>query len=223
MLRPLVAILPGPSLPPMTIALRPDVAIARFDSVASLLERAATEPATCIVADGATLDAQDVAAVRAACPDATVCVVGCHPVAAADALIAPDDDLPDRLAALVRFALGEPMRCGPRMAATGVLRMEDGRALPILDISEGGVRTASPPADIVSDGALRIEIDEGPTVAARGREIRRSRSAMVVGLHGLVGRDRTALRRWMLSHRSACARVTHPPRASAPMVIRTRP
>jgi hypothetical protein len=223
MLRPLVAILPGPSLPPMLVPSRTDVTVARFESIAALLARAATEPATCVVADGAVLGDGDAARVRAACPEATVCVIAARHVPGADAVLAPDVDLHDRLAAMIRFALGEPMRCGPRLRASGTLRIDERWALPILDVGEGGVRAAAPPADIIGDCALRIELDDGPSVVACGHEIRRSTTSVVFALNALVSGDRTLLRRWMLGHCSGLARVTHPPRERARRETRTPP
>ena len=222
MLRPLVAILPGPSLTPLFVPARRDVAVARFDSIDELLVRAAIEPATCVIADNAALAAGDPARLRTACPDATVCVIADHQVPGADAVLVPDADLQDRLAAMIRFALGEPMRCGPRLQASGIVRIDERWALRVLDIGEGGVRVAAPPDELIGDRAVRIELDDGPTVAACGHEIRRSTTSVVIALNALVSADRTLLRRWMLGHSAALARVTHPPRERARPATRTR-
>ncbi len=220
-MRPLVAILPGPSLPPVFAPARSSTKVALFESLAALIARAAIEPAACGVADGAALGPRGAHCLRAACPDATLCVVGSGArnqedwFTVADAVLFPDEDLDDRLTALVRFALGEPMRGGPRLRASGRVRVDSGPALVILDVSEGGVRAGPAPDDIIGEVELVIELDEGPTVMARGREIRRHDGSVVLALNALVSRDRTAMRRWMLGHTSARARVSHPPRRHA--------
>jgi hypothetical protein len=203
MLRALVAVLPGPALPAHLVEARPNVTIVRFDTATALLERAAIEAVGCVIADGAVLDERAIPAIRAACPEATLCVVASRPVAGVDSTLGPDDRMHERVAAFVRFALGEPMRCGPRVPARGTLRIGRRPPLPIVDIGEGGVRAGSPPRAILGDAELRIELDDGPAIVARGREIRRERTSVVFALNALVARDRTALRRWLLGRRPA--------------------
>jgi hypothetical protein len=198
MLHSLVAVVPGPSLPARVVGARPNATVAAFETCAALVDRAGSDAVACVIADAAALDADDLQALRGACPDATLCAVAAEHVAGADAVLRPDDQLAGRVAALVRFALGEPMRCGVRRVARGSVWVDGRRPLPILDVGEGGVRVGARPRDIVGDAALHLELEGGPTIAARGREIRREEECIVLGFNALVARDRTTLRRWLL-------------------------
>lgn len=164
-----------------------------------MVASASREAATCIVLAGAVADAASVARVRAVAAGAPIVVVARAAVPLADVVVSPRANGRGRLAAVVRYLLGEPVRASPRVAAAGWVRLDDAAAaVALVDVAEGGVRVRGLERPDGDEHRLTLATADGLAVTARARLIRHhGDDEAVFGFIGLGAGDHQRLRGWL--------------------------